>query len=420
MVRPHPPVLLLAAAISLVCWAPKVESAEQIRIRPFVVGGTQADIADFPYQVGLLLTRNGNKYRCGGSIIAPNWVVTAAHCFVHSDRAYLDPADVEIRTGASEFYASQMVITRASKVIPHEDYDGTTGTHENDIALIKTATPLTGTPVVLQVSGNPPLSGNAVVTGWGKTSNTGTASSVLMKATLPLISNETCNQPESLHGRVTAEMLCAGDAQGGVNACQGDSGGPLVQTRRNPSGSTQKVQIGIVSWTEDGQCALPLKYNAFTRVSSYVDWIGTAIVHADYPNLSEDQVRLVAAASRNGRGVPDAAAAQQLAGGLHRSHRILDGTPGAKDALMFAADAWHDVILLKNGTVLTLYYEPRPQNARGRQGMGLPDGLTNVVAVGARDGWSYALKRDGTLVSWNSKQIDMQNEQESRNCHPDC
>ena len=429
------PSSLLLAAVACSSGPAQAQPANHPGVRPFVIGGAPANIADFPYQVALRFTRNGSTSLCGGSIIAAQWVLTAAHCFVSGSTAYLDPADVEIKTGANGLYSSDMTITHASKVVVNEDYDGTAGTHANDIALIQTSTPLTGAPVALNSQAS--LSGDAIVTGWGRTSADVPVSStaVLMKATLPLVSNDTCNRPVSYDGRITAGMLCAGFPQGGVDHCYGDSGGPLVQSRATPQGGTEKLQIGVISWAEG--CAQPNKYGVYTRVSTYLDWIGMAIVHTEHPSLSVEQAGLFANASRNSQGLPEATRVQRLIAGLNHSPRFgtwrLDPTApvssGRRTVMeawglsgrlrSFASDSWHDVILLNDGTVFTLHYL-LPQYTYGRQGLGLPAGLTDVVAVGALDGWSYALKQDGTVVKWDSKTIDLENENEARNCHPDC
>lgn len=139
----------------------------------------------------------------------------------------------------------------------------------NDIALVKLKAPAPGQSVALaarafQLSPCEELS----LTGWGRTADKLTApiSPVLRVGKVPLVSNETCNKPDSYAGSVTEAMLCAGFDEGGVDACQGDSGGPLVF-----EGGREPVLVGVVSFGEG--CAKKRKYGVYTRVSSFRDWI---------------------------------------------------------------------------------------------------------------------------------------------------
>jgi hypothetical protein len=153
------------------------------------------------------------------------------------------------------------------------------------------------------------------------------------------------------------------------------------------------------------------------------------IVRASKLPLTADQIRLVAAATNE---LPDAVATKELIQSFFFTVRgssttgrpdvrvVMDKRQLWPNIVSFGSDFWHDVLLLKNGTVLSLHYALLPQYINGRQGMGLPAGLTDVVAVGAWRGWSYALKRDGSLVKWNSQEIDRKNEIEARSCAPNC
>lgn len=90
-------------------------------------------------------------------------------------------------------------------------------------------------------------------------------SDVLLQASVQVIDSTRCNAEDAYQGEVTAEMVCAGTPQGGVDACQGDSGGPLMYH----SGHWQVV--GIVSWGYG--CGSPTTPGVYTKVTAYLDWI---------------------------------------------------------------------------------------------------------------------------------------------------
>jgi secreted trypsin-like serine protease len=87
----------------------------------------------------------------------------------------------------------------------------------------------------------------------------------LREVTVPFVTNSICNDPLSYAGQVTANMICAGLAEGGKDSCQGDSGGPLVHL------AAADRLVGIVSWGEG--CANPGKYGVYTRIANFKPWV---------------------------------------------------------------------------------------------------------------------------------------------------
>lgn len=167
-----------------------------------------------------------------------------------------------------------------AQIIIHEDYDpnpsrdaGDAG-NENDVALIRLATPamlndrVQTVPLMTASQEQQFLTPGtmATITGWGDTiPGTGNGSAVLKQVTLPIVSDAACR--DAGYPSITSRMFCAGGLpQGGQDTCQGDSGGPLVV--QGPSGW---VQAGVVSFGSG--CAEPGVPGVYARVSSYIDWI---------------------------------------------------------------------------------------------------------------------------------------------------
>jgi len=231
-----------------------------------IVGGEEAEEGEWGWQV---LVRPGS-YLCGGSLIDREWVLTAAHC-VHTSGGDLFAAD-KIRVTVGETHrgvvkgTEQLIAVDA--VFVHESYNEQN--KDSDIALLHLATPVFMNDAIAIV----PLLTNeqldlvaegklATVTGWGTTAEGGFASSTLMEVSVPVVSNEVCNQS---YGIINDNMICGGYAEGGKDACQGDSGGPLVV----PDENGNWYLAGVVSFGYG--CARENFYGVYTRVSQYVDW----------------------------------------------------------------------------------------------------------------------------------------------------
>ena len=223
-----------------------------------ITGGKDADIKDHPWQVALDIEGE----LCGGVLIEPRWVLTAAHCF-DSD----DASKVKVKAGVTNYRAGG-TWSPVDRVVRHK-FDR--ATKENDLALVK----VKRRPAAVEINlGGPELvleqCQELEVTGWGRlNANKGGASAKLQKAIVPFVDNNTCNEPKSYNNRVRSGMMCAGYP--GIDACTGDSGGPLVLRRSDEKGGN--VLLGIISWGED--CGK--KFGVYTRVSAYREWIRSVI-----------------------------------------------------------------------------------------------------------------------------------------------
>lgn len=174
-----------------------------------------------------------------------------------------------------------------SEVIMHEDY--TRNNANNDIALLRLATPITYTayavPVCLPTRSLAERElwgvGLHTVSGWGRRSENGPVSQILRRLRVPRIRTDQCREDSGV--ALTPNMFCAGYIEGQQDSCKGDSGGPLVTKYKKTV-----FLLGIVSWGKG--CARPGNYGIYTRVSNYLEWIHNRTATLDRPANSTEGV----------------------------------------------------------------------------------------------------------------------------------
>ncbi|KAM4847907.1 suppressor of tumorigenicity 14 protein [Urocitellus parryii] len=235
-----------------------------------VVGGTNADQGEWPWQVSL--HSQGQGHVCGASLISPNWLVSAAHCFMDDrDFRYSDPTLWTAFLGLhdqSKRSDSGVQEHQLKRIITHPAFNDFT--FDYDIALLELKKPAEYSSVVRPIC-LPDTShvfpvGKAIwVTGWGHTQEGGSGALILQKGEIRIINQTTCEglMPQ----QITPRMMCVGFLSGGVDACQGDSGGPLSSVEEDG----RIFQAGVVSWGEG--CAQRNKPGVYTRLPVFRDWI---------------------------------------------------------------------------------------------------------------------------------------------------
>ncbi|MER5379512.1 trypsin-like serine protease [Streptomyces sp. NPDC002688] len=237
---------------------------------PFIIGGSETTISSAPWMVQLSYydSTAGVGYFCGGTLVAPNKVLTAAHCVAGLD--WVDNgAVVAGATGLLD--DTNGTVAGVHRQWNHPHYDETT--IRNDIAVLTLDRPLEQQWTKLVAAGDSASykAGNsATVYGWGLTSGAEDAdlSANLRKVTLPLVADSTCDTAmKTVLGEddfVEGSMFCAGTPatgtdEGTKSPCNGDSGGPVIVGGK---------VVGIVSWGVSG-CTAKGAYPVFTKVSSY-------------------------------------------------------------------------------------------------------------------------------------------------------
>ncbi|XP_072920529.1 granzyme K-like [Hemitrygon akajei] len=228
-----------------------------------IIGGKEVGNHSKPYMASIQIK---GQHMCGGVLIKPSWILTAAHC-----NLFFKQRQVRVVLGIDSLRSNEISqqVLNVKRKIPHECFD--VKSKENDIMLLQLETEaklnkfVSLLPLPQEVSD---LKEGTVCTvaGWGTTkANSEKASDWLREADVTIIDRKKCNSRKYYNHQplITENMLCAGDKKGKRDACSGDSGGPLV---------CKKQLRGIVSYGKS--CGLPKKPGVYTRITNkYIQWI---------------------------------------------------------------------------------------------------------------------------------------------------
>ncbi|KAM9367372.1 acrosin-like [Phaethornis superciliosus] len=259
------------------------ESCSSCGLRPIasrygisrIVGGTNAQTGSWPWIVSIQNRwKIGTGHTCGGSLITPQWVLTAAHCFDGTR----DTGTWRVVIGATQLsqLGPEASVRNVRQLLLHDDYSNIS--MRNDIALLELDQPVQCSSYI-QLACVPDASVRVrrlkvcYVSGWGVTTEKSTdTSDMLQEAKVQLIDIKRCNSSRWYKGEIHKYNLCAGYAKGGIDTCQGDSGGPLACKDNT---NDYYWLVGVTSWGRG--CARARRPGVYTSTQSFYNWITTQL-----------------------------------------------------------------------------------------------------------------------------------------------
>jgi len=254
-----------------------------------IINGDVAEEDRFSFAVSL----QTSGHFCGGSLIAKDMVLSAAHCAYDEGTPNYDA--VIKQHDHSEWYDQDLDRVDAVREYIHPNYSE--NTNNFDVMVVKLARPTSANVATVKLnSSNSKPSPNASVTvvGWGIT-QTGNTSDELKEVEVKVVSQASCRSSYGFN-TITDTMLCAADPN--EDSCQGDSGGPLFLKGENAS---EDEQVGIVSWGYG--CADSNYPGVYVRVSAVHDFIKGIVCDHSQDEDARSRFQCISGSSISGSSI---------------------------------------------------------------------------------------------------------------------